>query len=44
MLEQMFNEINIKQVAQFTHNKKKSKFVKFDYKNLKVASSVLVDF
>ena len=40
----MCKEINIKQVAQFTHKQKKSIFVKFHYKNLKLASSALVDF
>ena len=40
----MCNEINIKQVAQFTRKRKKSIFVKLNYKNLKLASSELVDF
>ena len=40
----MCNEINIKQVAQFTHKRKTSIFIKFHYKNLKLSFSVLVDF
>ena len=40
----MCNEINIKLVAQFTHNLKKSIFVNFYDKSLILASSALVDF
>ena len=40
----MCTEINKKQVAQFTHKRKKSIFVKFRYNNVKLACSALVDF
>ena len=40
----MFNKINIKLVAQFTHSLKKSISVNFYYKNLLLAYSTLVDF